>query len=150
MKATMIVAVSALAAASGVPLAPTTYADPSAVQQFQSPSGNIGCFIESDDGHGRARASCDIADRTWASPPRPPNCMGPYDRLNLREGTPARLGCHGDTALGTPMDPLPVLDYGETITAGPLTCESEPLGMTCTDSSTGHYFRLARDSYELH
>ncbi len=33
---------------------------------------------------------------------------------------------------------------------GPITCDSETTGMTCTDNSTGHYFRLSRDNCELH
>jgi hypothetical protein len=28
--------------------------------------------------------------------------------------------------------------------------DSELPGMTCTDNSTGHYFRVSRDNYELH
>jgi len=30
-----------------------------------------------------------------------------------------------------------------------MTCDSEPSGMTCTDSSTGHFFRISRESYQL-
>ncbi len=30
-----------------------------------------------------------------------------------------------------------------------ITCDSEPSGMTCTDSGTGHFFRVSRDSYQL-
>jgi hypothetical protein len=32
---------------------------------------------------------------------------------------------------------------------GVITCDSEPAGMTCTDSSTGHFFRVSRESYQL-
>jgi hypothetical protein len=41
------------------------------------------------------------------------------------------------------------LGYGQTVFAGTITCDSEPTGVKCTDTSTGHYFRLARESYEL-
>jgi hypothetical protein len=32
---------------------------------------------------------------------------------------------------------------------GAITCDSEPSGVTCTNSSTGHFFRVSRESYEL-
>jgi hypothetical protein len=32
---------------------------------------------------------------------------------------------------------------------GAITCDSEPAGVTCTDISTGHFFRVSRDSYQL-
>jgi hypothetical protein len=41
------------------------------------------------------------------------------------------------------------LAYGQARTFGSITCDSESSGMTCTDSSTGHYFRISRDTYEL-
>ena len=56
------------------------------------------------------------------------------------------MECHGDT-LRLPGEQT--LNYGQTISAGTITCDSEPSGMTCTDSSTGHYFRVSRDSYSL-
>jgi serine/threonine-protein kinase len=37
-----------------------------------------------------------------------------------------------------------MLDYGQTRSVGAITCDSEPSGMACTDSSTGHYFRRSR------
>jgi hypothetical protein len=47
-----------------------------------------------------------------------------------------------------PDAPSP-LDYGQTRTLGSISCESEPSGVTCSDSSTGHFFRISRDSYQL-
>jgi hypothetical protein len=41
------------------------------------------------------------------------------------------------------------LNYGQTRSAGAITCDSERPGMTCTDSGTGHFFRLSRESYQL-
>ena len=69
------------------------------------------------------------------------------DSTVLDQGSAAIMSCHTDSE----FDPnLPVLDYGETRSIGPITCRSEPSGITCTDSTTGHDFRIARDSYELH
>lgn len=44
---------------------------------------------------------------------------------------------------------LQTLAYGQTRSIGAITCSSEPSGVTCTDSGTGHFFRVSRDSYEL-
>jgi hypothetical protein len=33
--------------------------------------------------------------------------------------------------------------------SGNIACDSEPSGVKCTDSSTGHYFRVSRESYDL-
>lgn len=41
------------------------------------------------------------------------------------------------------------LAYGESLSAGPLTCTSAPSGMTCTDASTGNYFRVSRESFDI-
>jgi hypothetical protein len=57
------------------------------------------------------------------------------------------MGCHTDSALN---QNVPTLNYGDTHTMGAITCDSEPAGITCTDTSTGHFFRLSRDSNELH
>jgi hypothetical protein len=43
----------------------------------------------------------------------------------------------------------PVLDYGQTHSIGTITCDTEPAGVTCIDSSTGHFFRVSRESYQL-
>jgi hypothetical protein len=56
------------------------------------------------------------------------------------------FGCHGDTL----HDPNGgTLGYGDTHTAGQITCGSEPSGVTGTNSSTGHFFGISRESYEL-
>jgi hypothetical protein len=114
--------------------------------QFQSPSGDIACAMGSLG--NKAFADCEITDPTWLGPPRPDRCEGEWgDRLELRQGTAAGFVCNSDTL--RPSD-LPTLTYGSAWTVNPLTCGSEPTGMTCTDGSTGRYFRVSRDSYELH
>jgi hypothetical protein len=57
------------------------------------------------------------------------------------------LTCHGDTVRGTGY---PVLQYGQTRSLNSVTCESQQSGITCTDTGTGHFFQLSRDTYELH
>ena len=36
-----------------------------------------------------------------------------------------------------------------TLLGGKITCDSEPSGVTCTDTSTGHFFRVSGESYQL-
>jgi hypothetical protein len=41
------------------------------------------------------------------------------------------------------------MDDGDTRSAGTITCSSEHSVMRCTDVSTGHFFRVSLESYEL-
>ena len=109
---------------------------------FRSPSGNIYCSLAADG------AACDISDYTYQPPPSP-ECgkhISWGSRFTLPPGKPAAMECHGDT-LRVPGEPT--LSYGQTVSAGTITCVSEQSGMKCTDSSSGHYFRVSRDSYNL-
>ena len=131
-------AVTAMVAAA-VALGPTAHADG---YSFQSPSGNIACLLGPDG------VACDISDYTYQPPP-PPLCAQHISwgsRFVLEPGKAATIVCHGDTVR---LAGEPTLDYGQTKSAGTLTCASEASGMKCTDSSTGHYFRVSRDSYDL-
>jgi hypothetical protein len=142
----------AAAAAPAVLLfgAATAHAD--ATYWIKSPSGNIGCVLSVTNGLGSA--VCDAADHTWAAPPLPADCPHPHDPvfyLHQRvdnTGRPDIDQCH---AGNTPVyaSNLQTLDYGQTQSAGAITCDSEPLGITCTDTGTGHFFRISRDSYQL-
>jgi uncharacterized protein DUF6636 len=149
MQPTVSVAVSlTLAAMALQPMAPSTgiaRAD-SDNPLFATPSGNVECHMGSSD--GTAFAACEIRDHTWATPPRPTPCMGSFgNRISIRRGSAPEMTCHTDSLMG---NGYPTLQYGQTQSLGPITCDSETTGMTCTDDSTGHYFRLSRDNYELH
>jgi len=144
MKPTATVAVCVTLAAVALALASHARAD--SYESFQTPSGNIYCGIGMSN--TTAFADCEIRDHTWVAPPRPTPCMGAWgDRFTLRQGAAARMSCHSDTVQGPGF---PVLQYGQTQSVGSITCQSQPSGVTCTDNSTGHYFRVARDNYELH
>jgi hypothetical protein len=128
---------AAVAAAIAVPA--TAQAES---EQFQSPSGNIACDISAGG------VACDIRDYTYQPPP-PPLCaqhLAWGNRFGLDRGKAAVIVCHGDT-LRVPGEAT--LDYGQTKSVGTFTCDSELSGVKCTDSSTGHYFRVSRDSYDL-
>lgn len=109
---------------------------------FKSPSGNITCVLNKN------LVECDISEYTYTPPP-PPECAQHItwgNRFTLSPGKPGAIECHGDT---TQMAGEPTLDYGQTITAGTLTCTSEQSGVKCSDTGSGHYFRVSRDSYQL-
>jgi hypothetical protein len=123
--------------------APAVIAQPEGPSSFRSPSGNINCTLSTPGGDNAAR--CEVVDHTWTAPP-PPDChMNSGDRFGLAQGGAAVVGCYGqefpvaETTLG----------YGQSRSLGTITCDSEYTDMTCTDSSTGHYFRVSRDTYEL-
>jgi hypothetical protein len=118
---------------------------------FQSPSGNIECWVRT------SQAGCDIGDYTYVPPTPLPGQQSPQPchagflvRFNVNQG-------HAPTAYCQPGGPLtdlhapglPTLDYGQMRSAGTMTCESEPSGVMCTDSSTRHFFRVSRDSYQV-
>jgi Family of unknown function (DUF6636) len=91
--------------------------------------------------------ACEIGEHTYSAPPRPPTCHLAWgDRFKLAQGGQPELACHGDTMRSAD---LKTLDYGETAFSGAIRCAIEPAGITCTDTSTGHFFRLSRESYEL-
>lgn len=124
--------------------APTTVAQPDGPSSFRSPSGNINCTLSTPGGDNAAR--CEVVDHSWSAPPPPPDChLNSGDRFYLTQGGAAVVGCYAQE--------FPVaestLGYGQSRSLGTLTCDSEYTSMTCTDSSTGHYFRISRDTYEL-
>lgn len=108
---------------------------------FSSPSGNIGCLID------RSEVRCDIAERDWDPPETPADCELDYGQgIALAAGGAADFVCAGDTALDPAAESL---DYGSSIAAGLLRCESERSGISCRDIETGRGFELSREGYEL-
>jgi hypothetical protein len=113
---------------------------------FQSPSGNIYCllFTQSD---GSNRADCQVQEHTYSPPPAGDCRLGGWgSQLSLVQGKPVEFVCQGGM-LAVP--PMPTVQFGQPRSVGAITCESEPTGMTCTDNSTGHFFRVSRDSYQF-
>jgi len=43
----------------------------------------------------------------------------------------------------------PKLAYGDTRSAGSITCSVDTAGVTCADAETGNSFQVSRDSYTL-
>jgi hypothetical protein len=112
--------------------------------------GNIRCSLARDiDG----QPTCEIRDHTWVAPVE--SITGkPCDfhegglSFVLEPGKAASVDCYSGASNFVASD-FPTLGYGQTQSLDTITCDSEPSGVTCTDSSTGHFFRLLRDSYQL-
>ncbi|AYE96540.1 hypothetical protein C0J29_18815 [Mycobacterium paragordonae] len=134
-----ILMLAPIAAVAVLALPATAHADG---QDFQTPSGNIACSLSSTG------VACDINEHTYTPPP-PPECgqhLAWGDRFVLEPGKPATIHCHGDT-VRVPGERT--LNYGQTASAGTLSCISEQSGVKCTDSSSGHYFEVSRDAFKL-
>ncbi len=153
MKITMIAALSIAIAATTLPLAATAHADDN-YQKFASPSGHVRCILSSTE-TPTPIAQCQIGDHTYVASPGIDEHGGPCPSgsdlgrdFRLDQGRPAYLTCTY-SALGSGFGPWPTLEYGQTRSLGPISCHSESAGITCTDSSTGHFFQVSRESYQL-
>lgn len=110
---------------------------------FQSPSGNIQCYIDADYG---PYARCDILQVD--TPLRQPAyCDLDYGQaFGVDHVSRGAALCVGDTV----MDPRnPVLNYGSSITHSSITCTSEETGMSCVNER-GHGFTLSRKTQRLY
>ena len=146
MKIKMIAALSIATAATALPLAATAHADPP-FYDFQSPSGNIHCELTVNY-KNTPYANCAAHDSAYAGQLcQQPGLVIPQFMVG-RPGSPAEMpGCVGTNG-GWPAA-LPTLDYGQTRSVDTITCDSETAGVTCTDSSTGHFFRVSSESLSL-
>jgi hypothetical protein len=139
------------AATATVAIALSVTAQAKSDDTFESPSGNIECWMYNTDA-GVSNAGCDIDGHTYT-----PAIPGPGDpatrpcggviRFHLGGGDPAAIGCQDLTDLHAPG--LSTLPYGQSRSVGTITCVSEPAGVTCTDASTGHFFRVSTESYDV-
>jgi hypothetical protein len=146
----MVAGACAIVGAAAIGSAESAQANPYS-EQFQSPSGDISCnlvnYPPTDKlGFGKNFVQCDIVNQSWV-PPRPP----PPDRP---DATSTFLLIRGQAPIvgyspGTVGDGSPMLDSAQAPSAGAITCRSEQSAMKCTDNSTGHFFRVSPESYEL-
>lgn len=120
-------------------------------QMFQSPSGNIHCHLDST--RPEPIAMCQVNGYTYQRPPASaatcPRGSEPGRTFRLDQGQTAQFACDYAALDSGYSGPWTTLAYGETRSAGTITCDSEPTGMACTDSSTGHFFRVSREGYQL-
>lgn len=112
---------------------------------FQSPSSNITCYMGHDP-NGAVSVTCAIAQKYWTAPPRPDDCHLDWgSRLRLEQALPARFACYGQSMPASEQ----TLAYGTSLSDGTLVCYSKTTGITCSDTYTGHYFKVSREGYEL-
>ncbi len=125
-------------------------------QMFASPSGNIRCVLDKSEGPTPI-ALCQIENKSFTVPPGSgrgqtgepcPNGTGSGNDFRLDQGQPGFIRC-SFAALSGGMGSWPTLEYGQSRSLDAITCESQPSGMRCTDTSSGHFFRISRESYEV-
>jgi hypothetical protein len=146
----MIAGVSAIIGAATIALAASSYAGPFSAQ-FQSPAGDISCsLVNYPPTDHRAFwtnfVQCDIDNHSWV-PPRPPP-PGRDDATSTFVLARGQLPIVGYSP-GTVGDDSPLLDPAQAPYAGTIGCRSEESAMRCIDGSTGHFFRVSQESYEL-
>lgn len=113
---------------------------------FRTPSRNIMCNLD------KTFATCSVGNASWDLPEPPDECVDQDGNLMLdwgahvqfMDGQPAALICRGDAPAEGP-----VLPYGHSVEIGPVSCRSEEDGVTCTNSDTGHGFKVNRASYDV-
>jgi hypothetical protein len=155
MKKIALSLLAAAAAAATVALPATAHAEDNR-QTFQSPSGNIRCAIGQADG-ASAHVNCQLQNITYNVPVEQAHddngapCPGDYGSgrdLRLVQGQAGFIRC-SYAALDGGVGPWPTLSYGDSISLNAITCDSAPAALTCTDTTTGHFFRVSRDFYDL-
>lgn len=111
---------------------------------FRSPTGNIHCALY--DWNGGAEARCDLRELTPSYRTPPAGCDLDWgSAFGVGASGKGFLVCAGDTV----MDPRnPVLDYGQAVSLGGISCVSARTGMTCTNAA-GHGFSVAKAKQKL-
>ena len=145
----MIAGVCTAIAAATIGLAPPSHASPFSVQ-FQSPSGDISCNLVNVPptdklGFPKNFVQCDIVNPSWVPPrPSPQGRDDATSTLVLMRGQLPIVGYSPGTLAAS--DPV---NYDQPLSAGAIACSPEQSAVKCTDTSTGHFFRVSHESYEL-
>jgi hypothetical protein len=150
-KVTRLVLIGAATVAAAIAIPAKARADPdySDSQFFQSPSGNIHCEMGYDQKLDPG-AVCTIAHSTYAEQCQSAGLIV-WPQFGLWQGGSALSPKDMSCVVGDNKAPkYPTLDYGQkTRSFGAINCDSEQSGVTCTDSTTGHFFRVSQESYQL-
>lgn len=123
---------------SGKPTAPPAQGSDQGGGAFQTPSGNISCFVDANF------VNCSIYEASW-QPGDNPNCPTSAGRsVSLdSDGVRPRVFC------GTPEPAVgPVLPYGDSTSRGSYSCSSASDGVTCEGQGRG--FFLSRERVTTH
>ena len=139
--ALLLLAVAAAALASPAACAPSPV-------HFQSPSGNINCYLFAGG------AECLVRKHSWPRlRPRPASCDLDWVANNVSlSGTKVYVGaCRGDVGpLCYPGSACRTLAYGRAVSLGRVRCVSATNGITCRRTDGRRVgFRIAREGYAL-
>ena len=107
---------------------------------FKTPSGNIHCGY--DDNDGKAYVRCDIRSYTPTTRKQPADCEQDWG-FAFAIGAGDKRGsilCAGDTVISPQAE---ALAYGSSWKRKGIECSSETTGITCTNRR-GHGFSLSR------
>ncbi len=110
---------------------------------FASPTGTITCRVSAGS------VTCDEADQTsWRLTHADLASCGQsaLAGLVLPAAGKVTFDCRTDVLVPSPQR---VLDYGQSITVGDVTCASATTGVTCTNGRTGHAFFISRETYRV-
>ena len=112
--------------------------------RFRSESGNIACDLWEEGGQGEA--TCEIRQHDY-QPPIMDGCRASWpNKFRLRQGDVVATYCYDGSIFN---DVMPAQAYGRPISVGSITCVIEQSnGVTCKDSSTGHFFQASRQAYK--
>jgi len=101
--------------------------------RFDTPSGNIVCSVSSEG------ATCEILRKRYTpSVPQPTDCPLDYGhRLTVDADGGAEFSCYGDSMSEIAEGTLP---YGNYVRRGPVSCVSQPSGLTCRSRNGGGFF----------
>jgi hypothetical protein len=143
VSAATLIGFPATAYAGGPPNpAPSPSPTPAQFLQFQNSSQNISCNL------GSGGAVCEIGNRAYTiSTPLPPCAQHSAwgDRFSLDHGG-VTMDCHNDTIH---VQGEPVVNNGQTQFAGTFSCTPDTESVRCTDSSSGHFFFMSPNSYQV-
>ncbi|TAL40833.1 MAG: hypothetical protein EPN91_12205 [Salinibacterium sp.] len=127
---------------------------------FRSPSRNIGCAILGPE--TQSLWSCTIVKKSWEFPTDAPSDYCYQSPIPCGDGIEASDSelphprKHGDPgypagifAMNGAPDPIRVLQYGQSVTFGNVTCYSETIGVTCVNNVSGHGFVIAKDRNDI-
>jgi hypothetical protein len=109
---------------------------------FRSPSGNIGCQMQT------WAARCDVDLRDWAPPAKPSSCKytwGQGLRIAAQFHDNTTWVCSGISLVDKSAAALP---YGDKNYAGTITCSSAQAGITCKNAG-GHGFFISKSRYRI-
>jgi hypothetical protein len=122
---------------------------------LQTPSGNIRCVLDISSATDAPVALCQISDHTYVAGPARDEITGaacPSGNagrdFRLDTGRPGFLRC-SYAALDGGAGGWETADDGQSTSLGTITCVSDVARMTCTDTDSGHFFRVSRESYQL-